>query len=288
MPSPLALFVNDLTIIDFSYIDWKNGIFGESWIVDIQLTGDVTEEGLIFDFSHVKHQVKAAIDEWVDHKLLIPTTYPHVRIDQTDAVIEVDGYYGDQQEVYLRCPSQAVAFFGAPAITQRLIKQHLETELKRILPFNVLDVVIGLRNEHIDGAFFQYSHGLKKHEGNCQRIVHGHRSQCFIFCDGERNTELEAQWCQQWQGIYLLAHEDLIDVLYRGGQPYCHSRYVASQGEFELILPQARCTLMPTETTIELIADYVHQQLSEQHNKPITVQIFEGINKGAIAVPFLS
>ena len=288
MPSPLTLFVNDLTVIDFSYLDWQHGIFGESWIVDIRLTGDLTEEGLIFDFSHIKHQVKAAIDEWVDHKLLIPTQHANADIERTDAMIELEGYYGDQQEVYLRCPRQAVAFFDAPAITQAIIKPYLETELKRILPDNVVEVVIGLRNERIDGAFFQYSHGLKKHDGNCQRIVHGHRSQCFIFCNGERNAELEAQWCRQWQGIYLLTHEDLIDVLYRGGQPYCHSRYVASQGEFELILPQARCTLLPTDTTVELIADYIQQQLSERHDESITVQVFEGINKGAIAGPFLS
>ncbi|MDO6806920.1 6-carboxytetrahydropterin synthase, partial [Wenyingzhuangia sp. 1_MG-2023] len=64
--------------------------------------------------------------------------------------------------------------------------------------------------ERIDSAFYHYSHGLKKHNGNCQRIAHGHRSRIEIFCNGERSDELEQQWAQRWRDIYIGTSADLV------------------------------------------------------------------------------
>ena len=68
----MQLFVNDLTVMDFSYLCPERGMVGESWIVDVELDGDLNEESMIQDFAIVKKQLKSFIDQYVDHKLLIP------------------------------------------------------------------------------------------------------------------------------------------------------------------------------------------------------------------------
>ena len=52
------LFVDNLTVIDFSYFHAHRGVVGESWIVDVTLLGELNEEGMVFDFGHVKKLLK--------------------------------------------------------------------------------------------------------------------------------------------------------------------------------------------------------------------------------------
>src|SRR5690606_4481671 len=138
--------------------------------------------------------------------------------------------------------------------------------------------------EAINGAYYHYSHGLKKHQGNCQRIAHGHRSRIDIWANGKKSPKLEQRWADEWKDIYLATREDLVNRPHHKGVDYYQFAYEAEQGPFEITLPQRCCYLMETDTTVEFIAHHIAQK-SRQENPDafIRVKAYEGINKGAIA-----
>ena len=128
---------------------------------------------------------------------------------------------------------------------------------------------------------YQYSHGLRKHDGNCQRIAHGHRSFLEIFVDGERSETWENHWFSTWSDIYLGTNRHLLNKL---GEDYCEFQYFAPQGNFYLKLPQENCYLIESESTVENIAQHLAETIAKQEpGKHIEVRAYEGIGKGAIA-----
>ena len=206
----MQLFVNDLTVIDFSYLCKQRGIVGESWIVDVLLAGDLNEQSMVLDFAIVKKQIKAIIDDAVDHKLLLPNDEPGLRVtDSTDNDHhEYVDFASDIGSYYLQSPKCAFAKIDAAAITLAAVTDHLQIIIKEQLPGNIQGLTLTLRPEKIDGFYYHYTHGLKKHDGNCQRIAHGHRSKIQLFKNDLRSISLEKSWCQRWQDIYLASEDD--------------------------------------------------------------------------------
>ena len=64
------------------------------------------------------------------------------------------------------------AFLDTTNINKESIAGYLRGIFRHELPANVQQLQLSLRAEQIDTAYYHYSHGLKKHDGNCQRIVH--------------------------------------------------------------------------------------------------------------------
>ncbi len=141
-------------------------------------------------------------------------------------------------------------------------------------------MVIELRSEEGAGPFYQYSHGLKKHDGNCQRIAHGHRSRIEIYRNDQRDEALEAVWAERLRDIYIGTRSHLVEV----GAGMHHYRYRAPQGEFELKLPAECCYLIDTESTVEQIAAHLAAEIKREHpGDEVLVRAYEGVGKGAIA-----
>lgn len=300
----MQLFVNDLTVMDFSYLCPKRGMVGESWIVDVVLAGELNEESMIQDFGNVKKDLKRLIDQYVDHKLLVPVESPCTTIihDESAELVQVNfercrsaEEQGEVVEkdasIYLLCPDEAYAFVYAQDVDMDSVKQYLTDIIATHLPDNVDDITLELRSEVIDTPFYHYTHGLKKHEGNCQRIAHGHRSKVIVKTDGEEDFNAENYWATRWSDIYIGTNDDLVEpkklrltgVDKDFGYAHCFA-YEASQGYFELVIAKAESELIKQDSTVECLAQHMlREQQRMEPNKHFTVIAFEGVGKGAIA-----
>ncbi|HHQ4804978.1 TPA: 6-pyruvoyl trahydropterin synthase family protein [Aeromonas veronii] len=289
----MKLFVRDLTVIDSSYLCERRGMVGESWLVDIEMSGELNEMSMLLDFGRVKKLIKSIIDEEVDHKLLVPTECPLIHIETLDGDESTVDLLRPGRSIHLRCPTQGFAFIPAPLVDKESVTRYLLAVLAKRLPGNIKDLSLTLRHEAIDGAFYHYSHGLKKHDGNCQRIAHGHRSPIEIHIDGERDGELELNWAERWADIYLGTDEDKVALEELAlsaranvqlGEHHTGFKYVAPQGLFQLAIPSAEVEMIDTDTTVELLACYIAREVKKMvGDKFVKIVAYEGVGKGAIA-----
>lgn len=282
------LFVNNLTVIDFSYLDNTRGVVGESWIVDIELAGDLDDQGMVFDFGHVKKQIKQFIDYEIDHRLLVPTGSSgcNTKLENNKYCIEFALMSGGV--ISHESPQDAVLLVDSEVIDVNNVAKDLQQGIKGLLPDNVTGVKIHLRNEVIQGAYYHYTHGLQKHLGQCQRIAHGHRSRIEIQTDGVRNAQLEAHWANKLKDSYIATEVHIIDQFQLNGIEHTRMAYNAQQGDFVISLPSDKVFIMPMESTVENIAKYLAAIISKDNQSNIVVKAYEGLDKGAFGDATLS
>ena len=275
------LFVDNLTVIDFSYLDSDRGVVGESWIVDIELAGDLDDQGMVFDFGHVKKQIKQFIDCEIDHRLLVPTDCSgcYAKLENKRCYIEFSLKSGGL--ITHESPQDAVLLIDATTIDANNVAKDLQKSVKALLPDNVTGVKIHLRHEVIEDAYYHYTHGLQKHLGQCQRIAHGHRSRIEIQADGARNEQLEADWANKLKDSYIATEAHIIDQFQFNGIEHTRMAYHAQQGNFAISLPSDKVFTMPMESTVENIANYLASIISEDNKLNIVVKAYEGLDKGA-------
>lgn len=278
------LFVRQLTVIDFSYLHPSRGLVGESWIVDVDLHGELDAQGMVFDFGLVKKVIKSGIDQALDHKLAIPRRLPGLELDERETWVGARLPLAQGGEILHEAPAQAVALLDLDEITPEGVAPWLARHLKSLLPDNVRHIDLQLRPERIEGAFYHYSHGLKKHAGNCQRIAHGHRSRLEILQDGQRNEQLERDWAAMWRDIYIGTREDIVARPVIQQIEHTEFQYRADQGDFRLRIPSRQVYLLGTDSTVEWIAQHIAQQLKAQMPaSQFLVRAFEGVDKGSVA-----
>lgn len=288
----MQLFVNDLTVMDFSYLCPKRGMVGESWIVDVILNGDLNEESMVLDFGKVKKQLKGLIDLYVDHKLLIPMDHAYTQVHHMPDGDRVKVHFNrPDRSIHLNCPDEAYAFIYSDEVTMDSVKQYLKQIIATQLPGNVAAIELILRTEVIETPFYHYTHGLKKHDGNCQRIAHGHRSKVDVKLNGESQEAWQAYWAKRWEDIYIGTTEDLVteSSLFvddsdpaQNGEHFIFA-YEASQGRFELAIPKEECEIIDTDSTVECLAQFMAEEQKKQTpNADITILAYEGVGKGAI------
>lgn len=284
MGAMLRLFVDRLTVIDFSYLHPQRGLLGESWLCDLELAGEPDGQGMILDFGELKRDIKRLIDERFDHRLVVPRRHPGLAIESAPDQCALSFPYGPGLQILHVGPPSATCLVDAAQITPQTLAHAVESALRTALPDNVASIGVTLRAESHGSAFYQYSHGLRQHAGNCQRIAHGHRSRIEIVRDGVRDAALEGQWAECWRDVYIGTRANLVGTRRLGQTSYCQFGYHGTQGEFALELPADRCYLIDTDSTVENLARHIADRLGmEQPGARYRVRAFEGVDKGAIA-----
>lgn len=275
------LFVDNLTVMDFSFLDRDRGVVGESWIVDIELTGGLDEQGMVFDFGKIKKQIKQFVDAEVDHRLLVPVASSGCKTTLGDGELSIDFPLQAGGIITHRSPQDAVLLVDAEVIETRVVINDLQEKLKTILPSNVTGIRINLRSEVIDGAYYHYSHGLQKHLGQCQRIAHGHRSRLEVQIEGERNSAIEEEWADRLRDIYIATECHIIEEFELNGISHTRMAYTAQQGDFAITLPSAQVFTIPVESTVENLATCLAAFIAKENSVQVLVKAYEGLDKGA-------
>ena len=270
------LFVEQVTHIDCGVLDPDTGLDGRTWLVDARLSGTRDAHGMLFDFGPARRLLKRAIDERLDHRLLVPLRVPGLSRHGDDLRLTTTrGAHIDYAG-----PAEGVALLDAERIGPALLADWLTDRIAPLLPDNIDDLQLSLRAEAIDGAAYHYCHGLRSHDGNCQRMGHGHRCRLAIAVDGRDDPARARRWAEGWQGVFI---GDRADLARRDADGRHHFDYVAPQGRFALTIDAGRCVLLDGPPTVENVAAHIADTLAaELPDRHLEVRAYEGVGKGAI------
>jgi len=291
----LSLFYDHVTILDYAYLDQEYGPVGDSLVVNVEFVGRTDDEGVIYDFSYAKKKVKEIIDRDCDHRLVVP-----------QKIVERDG-----DRVLLNCkfakgeleysaPDQAICEIPYDEVTTADLTTYLEEIVLKEMPENIEKIILTLEKENTpaNNIYFHYTHGLKDHYGNCQRLLHGHRSTFKLIVDGVRDVDGEIEWVSEhltdkihfafWENVVnreeiyqalgdrrpVGRHDDLPNVILK---------YSGNQGDFQLVMNSSLIYFMDMETTVENLSSHFCHEIKEFFRKgqKVEVHAFEGIGKGA-------
>lgn len=293
----VSLFYKHVTVLDYAYLDHHKGLIGDALIVDMELVGDLDKEGVVFDFSYAKKKVKEIIDRDCDHRLCVPRNLIK-KNDKGD--VSFSFKYGQVEEsLVYTCPEEGVCVIPSDHLSKATIKSHLENIIIEELPDNVVSVNLTLREEELPEGkpIFHYTHGLKEHYGNCQRLFHGHRNTVDVFVNGEQRHDLElyltrdlfknnVHFCK-WENVVNKEEIEKVvgkDPVGRFDKlPRIEIEYTSKQGTFNGKLPGRSVYFLESETTVELLSIHFAKVIKEKVGETdiVTVNAYEGIAKGS-------
>ncbi len=260
----MGLFLQNFTVLDFAHLHQQDGLQGESFYVSVELDGSLDHQGFILDFGVAKKILKTLVDETLDHKLLVPALHPDLK--GTERGLEFQG-------ILYEAPAEALTLLDATEITPSLLENFLSIEALKVLPENITKARFFLRGDERGGARFRYTHGLRLHQGNCQRLFHGHRNPIEVWQEGQRLPHWEEQLARAWDGAHFAYGPTVQNNVVE---------YESPQGFFHGKLPAGKVIVLPVEPSIENIAEYGAKYLRQEGLKgPFTVVAYEGLNKGA-------
>jgi 6-pyruvoyl-tetrahydropterin synthase len=300
----ITIFYHRVTSIDCSIMTPTLGPVGVSYWVDVEFQGELGADGVIVDFALAKKQAKTIIDNLIDHHFIVAKNQGTWA--EAGAQLIFEGKFGKDhlKTIFYQAPRHSFLIMPAKAIedassVQDFLALTAADAIKAQLPAQVQQVKVHLcLGEHEAQANmvkFAYTHGLKKHLGHCQQMLHGHQGALIFTGVAAADVAQEVQsllptpvhfsaWDEVVNQQELLAKFSQIDRL--GGT--CpgmdvEMAYQGSQGDFRLKLPGAQVYLLPDAPTIENLAIYWQRRMAERSSSALGVTAYEGLGKGATA-----
>lgn len=285
------IFVEKLVNLDFTYFHLTRGLVGETLLVDLTLAGDQDDQGMVLDFSHVKRLASETLEDAIDHKLVLPleNKLSQIKLLSDKSISDNTRILLNDMQYQYELSMPKAGFCALPV--HEINTETLTTYLLSLLYGQAWWVkswraTLTLQTENLSNntPFFQYTHGLPKHDGACQRIAHGHRSKLEVYRNDALDLNCMEKWCSKWRDIYLGNRQDIIAKEMIGGVPSYRFAYSSAEGYYQLDIPQARAYLLETETTIENIAQHLADTVSKEcmNGHQIETRVYEGYQKGAI------
>ncbi|CAI2538189.1 Uncharacterised protein [Serratia liquefaciens] len=261
-------------------------------MVNIFLDGELRLESMNVVLSVAKKTINRVVDYFIYHALIFPAGNGNVQVEPsknntTVCIIQPSGLL----KFFVSTPNCIFLWLPSTGITVRGLGHVIEKDILSWLPDEIDIVEVPLEPEAFNGAYYNYSHGLKKHDGNCQRISHGHRSAIHIYVEEQHSLKMEGCWAVRWNSTYLVTAEDIVSVgqLSTAGGALWHSdlissAYYGTHGSFELLTIKENTDILPGDTTVGSLVLYVHKK-TRSHLPAVKLEVhaFEGIDKGAIA-----
>lgn len=293
----VSLFCDKITVLDIAYYDKAKGLVGDSYYVNVEFLGNTDEEGILIDFSHAKKQVKSVIDEICDHRFVLPKGLAQITGDQ----FQLEYNFGSEsRSLFYSGPLQALCEIPYQYVSKENIACFLEDELNKHFGLKFDQIKITLDDEVLPNKpILSYTHGLKQHYGNCQRLFHGHKNSVDIWVNGEVKPELESYLIRDCfkANIHFCLKENIVNIEevekslpdqkygIPSSCPFVEIKYSSSQGEFRSVLPSEMVYVLEQESTVENLSSHFAHILREKigGNEKIKVKAYEGIAKGAIS-----
>ncbi|MGB1091597.1 MAG: 6-pyruvoyl trahydropterin synthase family protein, partial [Oceanobacter sp.] len=132
----MQLFVNQLTNVDFSYLDAECGLIGETWLASAYLDGALDEQGMVCDFGIVKKILRNWLDDELDHRLLVPTLSDRLTLENEGDRIRLT-WQSNKGLISMSSPAEAIALIEAESITPNSVAKHSRTVLTPAFPDNL-------------------------------------------------------------------------------------------------------------------------------------------------------
>jgi len=135
-------------------------LHGHNYRVAAALEGPLDENAYVFDFTRLKHALKAVVDR-LDHRMLLPTTSALIQI--THSGTEVQATYRDKRYVF---PSSDVVLLPVSNTTAEILAWWIAQELKQglgALPPGVTALEVEVDESSGQRAFYREALGEDGH-----------------------------------------------------------------------------------------------------------------------------
>jgi 6-pyruvoyl-tetrahydropterin synthase len=285
-----VLFLQKFTVLDYAFLCPERGIQGDSLDVSVEVTGELDHQGFVMDFGRVKKILKAEVDARFDHKLLVPAGSRLLK-ERSEKLGTATLRFGS---LFYESAVDAVVFLDDERISKELIAQQMAKEILPSLPKTVskLNFILTDETRVLSEPFFRYTHGLRYHDGNCQRLIHGHRNVIEVLTNGARSDVRERELAALFSDIHFASVDTVenrkelalgMEMRNRDLTMPARISYRSGQGMFTAEFPANQLMMLEQEPSIENLAQMAARILKRRYPaENFSVRAYEGIGKGAV------